>query len=148
MNKLICLINNGSTFVWSIEELDHFQFGQPCVERRIDYFEYDWGFRWKLLEEISTDINSKCPSYLLFRAVHGLFLMCNCSEVPFLLYGMMTSICFPTDIDNSTNEQMFGFWYPTLEDDNDLVEYGNAFAIAPRLDSVDEIPPLDMDIYS
>jgi hypothetical protein len=27
-NQLICLINDGSTFVWSIEEVENFQFGQ------------------------------------------------------------------------------------------------------------------------
>ena len=66
MNQLICLVNDGSISVWSIEELDHFQFVQPCVQRRIDYFEDDWGFRWKLLEEISTCINRKCLGYLPF----------------------------------------------------------------------------------
>jgi hypothetical protein len=32
-NQLICLINDGSTFVWSIEEVENFQFGQPCLEQ-------------------------------------------------------------------------------------------------------------------
>ena len=61
---------------------------------------------------------------------------------------MVIAICFPTDIDNSTNEHMFGFWYPTLEDCMDLIEYGNVFVIRPRMDYVDEIPPLDMDMDS
>jgi len=52
------------------------------------------------LEEISANINRKNVGYLPFQIVHGLVLMCNCSEVPFLLYDMMNGICFPTDIDN------------------------------------------------
>lgn len=113
MNQLICLVNDGSTSVWSIEELDHFQFGQSSFERRIDYFEDDSGFRWKLLEEISTDINSKFPRYLVFRIVHGLILMWNSSEVPFLLYDMLNHIFFPINIDNSNNEQISQFWHST-----------------------------------
>jgi hypothetical protein len=31
-NQLICLINDGSTFVWSIEEVENFQFGQVDSE--------------------------------------------------------------------------------------------------------------------
>ena len=147
-NELICLINDGSTSVWSIEEIDNFQFGHPCIERRTDYFEDDWGFRWKLLEEMSMDINMKCPGYLPLRTVQGVVLMCKCSEVPFVLYDMMASLCFPIDIDNSTNQQMNGFWSPTLQDCNDLIESGNVFAIAPRMDSIDEITPLDVDMES
>jgi hypothetical protein len=30
-NQLICLINAGSTSIWSIEELDNFQFGKPTT---------------------------------------------------------------------------------------------------------------------
>ena len=61
---------------------------------------------------------------------------------------MMNLIYFPIDIDNSTNEQRYQFWYPTLEDCNDLIEYGNVFAIAPCIDSLDEIPPFDVDMDS
>ena len=61
---------------------------------------------------------------------------------------MMTCNCFPIDIDNSTNDQMSRFWYPTLEDCNDLIEYGDVFSIAPHMDSVHDIPPLDMDMDS
>ena len=74
-NQLICLVNDGSTSVWSIEEIDNFQFGHSCIEQRTDSFEDDWGFIWKLLEEIFTNINSKCPSYLPFRTVQGVVLM-------------------------------------------------------------------------
>ena len=74
--------------------------------------------------------------------------MCNYSEVPFLLYDMMTGLHFLIDIDISTNQQMHGFWSPTLQDCNDLIESGNVFAISPRLDSIDEIAPLDMDMES
>ena len=74
-NQLICLIDDGSTFVWSIEKIDNFQFGQSCIERRIDYFEDDWGFQWKLLEEMSIDINIKCPGYLPFRTGQGVVIM-------------------------------------------------------------------------
>ena len=96
------------------------------------------------MEEIFADIDRKCPSYVPFRTFHGLVLMCNCSEVPFLLYDMVTRIFFPIDIDNSSNDQMSQFWYPTQEECNDLIKYGDVFAIAARMDSIDEIPPLDM----
>ena len=56
-NQLICLIDDGSTSVWSIKEIDNFPFCHPCVEQRIDYFEDDWGFRWKLLEEMKNTIH-------------------------------------------------------------------------------------------
>ena len=39
---------------------------------------------------------------------------------------------------------MSRFWYPAQEDYNDLIEYGDVFAIAARMDSVGEIPLLDM----
>ena len=74
--------------------------------------------------------------------------MCKCDEVPFLLCDMMTGLCFPTDIDNSANQKMHGFWSPTLQDCNDLIESRNFFAIASCMDSIDEIPPLDMDMES
>ena len=90
----------------------------------------------------------KCLVYLPFRTVQGVVLLCKCSEVHFLLYDMMAGLCFPIDIDNSTNQQMNGFWSPTLQDCNDLIESGNVFAIAPRMDSIDEIPPLDVDMES
>ena len=35
MNHLICLVNDGSTSIWSIEELDHFQFGQPLLNEEL-----------------------------------------------------------------------------------------------------------------
>ena len=28
----MCLVNDGSTSIWSIEELDNFQFGQPVMK--------------------------------------------------------------------------------------------------------------------
>ena len=74
--------------------------------------------------------------------------MCNCSKVPFLLYDMMTCLFFPTYIDISNNQQMYEFWPPTLQDHKDLIESVNVFAIAPRMDSIDEIPPLYMDMES
>ena len=97
---------------------------------------------------MSTDINIKCPGYLPFQTVQGVALMSKCSEVPFLLYDMITGLYFPTDIDNSTNQQMHGFGSPTLQKCNDLIEFGIFFAIAPRMDSTDEIPPLDMNMES
>ena len=97
---------------------------------------------------MSTDINIKCPGYLPFRTIQGVVLMCKCGEVPFLLYDMMTGLYFPTDIDNSANQQMHGFLSPMLQDFNDLIESRNIFGISPRMDSIDEIPPLDMDMES
>lgn len=88
-NQCICLVNVDSITLWSVKELKKFQFGQPCVNRRNDYFEDDCGFIWKLLEEISRDINSKCPGYLPFQIVHGVVVMFNFSEVHFLLYDMI-----------------------------------------------------------
>ena len=43
---------------------------------------------------------------------------------------------------------MYGFGYQMLEDYNDFSEYGNVFAIAPRIDFVDDIQPLHMDMDS
>ena len=61
---------------------------------------------------------------------------------------MMIGLCFPTGIDSSTNQQMHGFWSPTLQECNDLIKSRNVFAIAPRMDSIDEIPPLCMNMES
>ena len=61
---------------------------------------------------------------------------------------MMTDIYFPIDINNSTNQHMYGSLHPTLEGCNYLIEYGNVFPIAPHMDFVDEIPPLYMDMDS
>ena len=83
-NQLICLINDGSTSVWSIEEIDNFQLGHPCVEQRVDYFKDDWGFRWKLLEEMSTDINIKCLVIFHFKQSKVWFLCANAMK--FLSY--------------------------------------------------------------
>ena len=43
---------------------------------------------------------------------------------------------------------MYGFWSPMLQDCTNLIESGIFFAIAHRMDSIDEIPPLDMDMES
>lgn len=43
------------------------------------------GFQIEVVGRNSTDINRKCPGYLPFQTVHGLVLMCNCSEVPFAM---------------------------------------------------------------
>ena len=31
-NQLVCLVNDGSTSVWSIEEIENFDFSTPCLE--------------------------------------------------------------------------------------------------------------------
>ena len=63
-NQLVCLINDGSSSVWSIEEIENFDFFTPCLEGRLDYFEDDWGFKWNLFPDISIDINIKIHGYL------------------------------------------------------------------------------------
>jgi hypothetical protein len=145
-NQLICLINDGSTSVWAIEEVENFQFGQACSEPRLDYFEDDWGFKWTLLEEISTDINKKCPGYLPFRALHGTILMCNYNNIPFMFYNLITRLCIPIAIDNVSNEQSYGFNFPTVENFNDLIESGYVFPLIPNMDSMDDIPTLGIDM--
>jgi len=145
-NQLICLINDGSTSVWAIEEVENFQFGQACSEPRLDYFEDDWGFKWTLLEEISADINKKCPGYLPFRALHGTILMCNYNNIPFMFYNLITRLCIPIAIDNVSNEQSYGFNFPTVENFNDLIESGYVFPLIPNMDSMDDIPTLGIDM--
>jgi hypothetical protein len=147
-NQLICIINDGSTSVWCIEEVDNFQFGQPCIEQSLDYFEDDWGFKWSLLKHLSTDINQKCPGYLPFRTVGGIVLMCNNSKLPVMFYDLMTGLCFPTNITDVSILHNYGLTFPFQGHFNDLIEKGNVFPLLPNMDSVDDIPPLGIDVMA
>ena len=99
-NQLICLINDGSTSVWAIEETYNFQFSTRSLEWWLDYFKDDWGFKWTLLHDISVDINIKCHGYLPLRSLHQLVLMCNLAELHFILYDLMTGICLETTLND------------------------------------------------
>ena len=147
-NQLICLINDGSTSVWSIEEVDNFIFGQPTIEWSLECFEDDWGFKWNLLQHLSTYINIKCPRYLPFRTVDGIVLMCNNNEVPLMFYNLMTSSSVPTNITNVSILQNSGLRFPFQDHCNDLIENGNVFPLLPNMDFVDGIPPLGIDLLA
>jgi len=80
-NQLVCFVNNGHTFIWSLEEIDNFEFGTHLKHKSLEYFEDDWRYIWSLLESVSMDINSKCASYLLLRIIEEKVLMLGWSEV-------------------------------------------------------------------
>jgi hypothetical protein len=147
-NQLICLINDGSTSVWSIEEVDNFIFGEPSIERSLECFEDDWGFKWNLLQHLSTDINIKCPGYLPFRTVDEIVLMCKNNEVPLMFYDLMTGSCVPTNMTNVSMLQNSELRFPFQDQFNDLIENGNVFPLLPNMDSVDDIPPLGIDLLA
>ena len=141
-NQLVCLVNDGSTSVWSIEEIENFDFSTPCFEQWLDYFEDDWGLKWNLLPDISADINIKCHGYLPLRSVHGIVLMCNVADVDFMLYDLITSICLPTIINDVSMLHISDSQWPLFEHHHPLTEKGNIFGIVPDVDFVDDIPPL------
>jgi hypothetical protein len=141
-NQLVCLVNDGSTSVWSIEEIEIFYFSTPCFERRLDHFEDDWGLKWNLLPNISANINIKCHSYLLLRSVHGIVLMGNVAEVDFMLYDLIIGICLPAIINDFSMLHISDSQWPLFEHHHPLIEKGNIFGIVPDVDSLDDIPPL------
>ena len=112
------------------------------MERRLDYFEDDWGLKWNLLRDISADINIKCHGYLPLRLVHGIVLMCNFVELHFMLYDLITCICVPTTIHDVSMLHISDSELPLYEHYNPLIDNGNIFGIVPDVDSVDDIPPL------
>ena len=141
-NQLVCLINDGLTSVWFIEEIENFDFSTTCFKRRWDYCEDDWGLKWNLFPNISAYININCHGYLPLRSVHGIVLMCNVTEVHFMLFDLSTGICLPTNINHVSMLHIFDSEWPLFEHHNPLIEKGNNFGIAPDVDFVDDIPPL------
>ena len=141
-NQLNFLINDGSTSVWALEEIENFQFFPRCLEQQLDYFEDDWGFKWILLHDISADINIKCHGYLPLRSLHQLVLMCNLAELHFILYDLMIDICLQTTLNDVSMLHNFDSHSPLFQHHSPLIENGNIFGILPHVDSVDDIPPL------
>lgn len=97
---------------------------------------------------MSIDINKKCLGYLQIQIIHCIVFMCNCSDVPFLLYDLMISLCITSTIDNVMNEWISRFLFAMLDNWNDLIESGRVFPLVPSMDSINEIPTLDIDIMS
>ena len=126
-NQFICLINDGSTSVWALEEIENFQFSTHCLERRLDYFEDDWGFKWTLLHDISIDINIKCHGYLPLRSLHQLVLMCNLAELHFILYDLMIGICLQITLNDVSMLHNFDSHSPLFQHHSPLIENGNMF---------------------
>ena len=75
-------------------------------------------------------------------------LMCNNNEVPLIFYDLMIGSSVPTNITNVSMLQNFGFRFPFQDQCNDLFENGNVFPLLPNMDSVDDIPPLGIDVMA
>ena len=60
----------------------------------------------------------------------------------------MTGLCFPTNITDVSILHNYGLTFPFQGHFNDLIEKGNVFPLLPNMDSVDDIPPLGIDVMA
>ena len=89
--QLVFIINRGPITVWSIEEVQDFDFGELHMQWSYHCFEDEWGFKWTCLQTISANINATCAGYLPFSFVNEKVFMCDYGRVAMILYDLLTN---------------------------------------------------------
>lgn len=147
-NQLVCVINNGSTYVWSLEKVENFEFGRLLKEQSLEYLEDDRGDSWSLLQFVSLDINTKFSGYIPLHIVGEKVLMLNWSGVQLKLYDLLSGIWKTPILDGLSMLEESCFYLQTIEEFDDFIENENIFSLIANADSIVNIPPLPVDVFN
>ena len=132
-NRLICLVNDGFTSIWCIDEIQDFKRGQHCVQQTDSHFEDGRGLRWTLLQGMTRNINIHCSDYLPFRAVGTSILMCKNAEIPFIYYDLETCSVTHLSVDERSSLPNQRLPLPANNQCSNIIMYKNFFPLTPGM---------------
>ena len=146
-NQLICLVNDGFTSIWCIDEIQDFKCGQHCVQQTDSHFKDGRGLRWTLLQGMTRNINIRCSDYLPFRAVGNSILMCKNAEIPFIYYDLET--CSVTHLVVDERSSLPNHWlpFPPNNQCSNIIMYKNLFPLTPSMVLFNDLLPFPPTLF-